>query len=122
MTKKIFAVLMLLIVNCQLSIVNSENVVRLAAASGTGSEYRVAELLRVELIGDYIRFIGKDGTQVAEVNKYDYVKLTIAGTPTAMEEPSAVSNQQSAQKVLINGQVYILFGDKAYLIDGTEVR
>ena len=122
--KKIFAVLLLLLtINCQLSTVNCENVVRLEAAAGTGSEYSVAELLRVELAGDYIRFIGTDGTQVAEVYKYDYVKLTVADKqPTAVEQ-SAISNQQSvAQKIIMNGQVYILFGDKAYRIDGTEVR
>ena len=101
---------------------SAENVVRLEATAGIGSEYSVAELLRVELIGDSIRFIATDGTVAAEVYKYDYVKLTIADKPTAIEEPTANSQQLMATKVLINGQVYILFGDKAYLIDGTEVR
>ena len=119
--KKIFAVL-LLIVNCQLSIVNCENVVRLEAAAGTGSEYSVAELLRVELTGDYIRFIAQDGTQVAEVYKYDYVKLTIAENPTAIEPVTGNPSPVTAQKIIHDGQVYILFGDKAYRIDGTEVR
>ena len=123
MTRNIFAVLLLLIVNCQLSIVNSENVVRLEPTAGTASEYSVAELLRVELTGDYIRFIGTDGTQVAEVYKYDYVKLTIAEKETTGVEQSAISNQQSvAQKIILDGQVYILFGDKAYRIDGSSVK
>ena len=122
MTRNIFAVLLLLIVNCQLSIVNSENVVRLEPTAGTANEYSVAELLRVELTGDYIRFIGTDGTQVAEVYKYDYVKLTIADQPTAVEQPMANSQQPTAKKIILDGQVYILFGDKAYRIDGSSVK
>ena len=101
----------------------AENVVRLEAAAGTASEYSVAELLRVELTGDYIRFIAQDGTQVAEVYKYDYVKLTITDKePTTLEQPTANSQQPMAKKVIKDGQVYILFGDKAYRIDGTNLR
>ena len=103
-------------------IAQAEDVVRLEAAAGTASEYSVTELLRVELMGDSIRFIAADGTVTAEVYKYDYVKLTIADKPTAIEEPMANSQEPMAKKILINGQVYILFGDKAYRIDGTEVR
>ena len=101
----------------------AENVVRLEPTAGTASEYSVAELLRVELTGDYIRFIGTDGTQVAEVYKYDYVKLTVAEKEQTGVEQSAISSQQSvARKIILNDQVYILFGDKAYRIDGTKVR
>ena len=103
-------------------IAQAEDVVRLEAAAGTASEYSVTELLRVELMGDSIRFIAADGTVTAEVYKYDYVKLTIADKPTAIEEPTANSQEPMAKKILLNGQVYILFGDKAYRIDGTEVR
>ena len=98
----------------------AENVVRLEPATGTASEYSVAELLRVELMGDSIRFIASDGTVAAEVYKYDYVKLTIADQPTAIN--NVQSDKVQCTKVLLNGQVYILFGDKAYRIDGTEVR
>ena len=101
----------------------AENVVRLEPTAGTASEYSVAELLRVELTGDYIRFIAQDGTQVAEVYKYDYVKLTIDEKEATGLEMSEVRNQKSeARKIILNGQVYILFGDKAYRIDGTKVR
>jgi len=123
MIKKIFAALLLLVFSIQFSAVSAEEVVRLEPAAGTGSEYRVADLLRVELNGDYIRFIAQDGTPVAEVYKYDYVKLTIADKePTAVEQPTANGQQPMARKVIMNGQVYILFGDKAYLISGTPVR
>ena len=102
---------------------SAENVVRLEPAAGTGSEYSVTELLRVELIGDSIRFIATDGTVAAEVYKYDYVKLTIADKkPTGIEPVTDNPSPVTARKILLNGQVYILFGDKAYLIDGTEVR
>ena len=101
----------------------AENVVRLEPTAGTASEYSVAELLRVELTGDYIRFIAQDGTQVAEVYKYDYVKLTIdEKEATAVEQPTANSQQPMAKKIILNGQVYILFGDKAYRIDGSSVK
>ena len=90
--------------------------------AGTETEYQVTDLLRVELIGDSIRFIATDGTVAAEVYKYDYVKLTIADKPQAIENTNDLSPMTTATKILLNGQVYILFGDKAYLIDGTEVR
>lgn len=123
MIKKIFAALLLLVFSIQFSAVSAEEVVRLEPAAGTGSEYSVADLLRVELNGDYIRFIAQDGTPVAEVYKYDYVKLTIADKePTAVEQPTANGQQPMAGKVIMNGQVYILFGDKAYLISGEQVK
>ena len=96
---------------------------RLEPTAGTASEYSVAELLRVELTGDYIRFIAQDGTQVAEVYKYDYVKLTIDEKEATDLEMSEIRNQKSeARKIILNGQVYILFGDKAYRIDGSSVK
>ena len=101
----------------------AENVVRLEAAAGTGSEYSVSDLLRVELMGDSIRFIAADGTVAAEVYKYDYVKLTVADKePTAIPNLNDQSPMTTAVKVIRDGRVYILFGDKAYLIDGTAVR
>jgi hypothetical protein len=100
----------------------AEDVVKLEPLVGAASEYSVAELLRVELMGDSIRFIADDGSVVAEVYKYDYVKLTIADQPEGIDSVTGNPSPVTAQKVLINGQVYILFGDKAYLITGTEVR
>ena len=110
---------------CTLSLYTSamaENVVRLEPIAGIKTEYQVTDLLRVELIGDSIRFIAADGTLTAEVYKYNYVKLTIADKPEGIEPVTDNPSPVTAQKVLINGQVYILFGDKAYLINGTEVR
>ena len=115
-----------ILVFCLLSLsfclAQAEDVVRLEPATGTASEYSVAELLRVEFVGDSIRFIASDGAVAAEVYKYDYVKLTITDKPEGIETPEANSQQPIAKKILLNGQVYILFGDKAYRIDGTEVR
>lgn len=91
--------------------------------AGLASEYSVAELLRVELSGDSIRFIGTDGTLVAEVYKYDYVQLNIADNPTAVEQ--TVNSQEptaKCQKLIKNGQVYILFGDKLYNISGNKIK
>lgn len=123
MIKKIFAAMLLLVFSIQFSAVSAEEVVRLQPVAGAESDYRVADLLRVELNGDYIRFIAQDGTPVAEVYKYDYVKLTIADKePTAVEQPTANGQQSMAGKVIMNGQVYILFGDKAYLISGEQVK
>ena len=104
-------------------LVQAENVVRLEPTAGTASEYSVVELLRVELTGDYIRFIAQDGTQVAEVYKYDYVKLTVAEKEaTGVEPVTGNPTPVTAQKIILNGQVYILFGDKAYRIDGSSVK
>ena len=115
-----------ILVFCLLSFVfclaQADEVVRLEPAAGTTSEYNVVELLRVELMGDSIRFIATDGTVAAEVYKYDYVKLTIADKPEGIEKTNDQSPITNAVKVIRNGQVYILFGDKAYRIDGTEVR
>ena len=124
MTKKFFAVLLLLwAVGSQLSALSADEVVRLKPVTGSESEYSVAELLRVELIGDSIRFIGADGTSVAEVYKYDYVQLTIADTKTTAVEQSGVEPQQlKARKVVQNGQVYILLGDKLYNISGNKIK
>ena len=64
-----------ILVFCLLSLsfclAQAEDVVRLESATGTASEYSVTELLRVELIGDSIRFIATDGTVAAEVYKYE---------------------------------------------------
>jgi hypothetical protein len=123
MIKKIFAALLLCVFSIQFSSLRAEDVVRLEPVAGAESDYRVADLLRVELNGDYIRFIAQDGTPVAEVYKYDYVKLTIADKePTAVEQPTANGQQPMAGKVIMNGQVYILLGDKAYLISGEQVK
>ena len=123
MTKKIFAAALLLsFFSFHFSPATADEVVLLEPIAGTETEYQVTDLLRVELIGDSIRFIATDGTVAAEVYKYDYVKLTIADKPQAIENTNDLSPMTTATKILLNGQVYILFGDKAYLIDGTEVR
>lgn len=128
MTKKIFAAVLLFVFSIQYSAVRADDVVRLTPVAGTASEYSVAELLRVELNGDFIRFIGTDGTLVAEVYKYDYVQLTIADTETTGVEQTCQTkdNRQKAKeecrKLIKNGQVYILFGDKLYNISGNKIK
>ena len=114
---------MVLLCAVGISALRADDVVRLQPAAGSPNEYSVAELLRVELAGDSIRFIGTDGALVAEVYKYDYVQLTIAETQTtAVEEVTGNGLPVTAQKVIRDGQVYILFGDKAYRMDGTKVK
>lgn len=105
-----------------LSALVAKNVVVLEPIAGAADKYSVEELLRVELTGDSIRFVASDGTVAAQVYKYDYVKLTIADQPEAIENITEQSPKTNAVKVWREGQVYILFGDKAYLINGTEVR
>lgn len=120
---KLLILLLLLAVSGQRSALRADEVVRLEPLAGSASEYSVAELLRVELSGDSIRFIGTDGTLVAEVYKYDYVQLTIADNPTAVEQ--TVNSQEptaKCQKLIKNGQVYILFGDKLYNISGNKIK
>ena len=118
--KRFILVYCLLSLSCCLA--QAENVVRLEPEAGTPSEYSVTELLRVELMGDSIRFIATDGTIAAEVYKYDYVKLTIADKPEGIEKTNDQSPITNAVKVIRNGQVYIFFDNKAFLITGTEVR
>ena len=123
MKTKLLILLLLLAVSGQRSALRADEVVRLEPVAGSASEYSVAELLRVELTGDSIRFIGTDGNLVAEVYKYDYVQLTIADTPTAVEQ--TVNSQEptaKCQKLIKNGQVYILFGDKLYNISGNKIK
>ena len=128
MTKKFFAALLLLWAVGILAL-RADEVVRLQPAAGSASEYSVAELLRVELAGDSIRFIGTDGALVAEVYKYDYVQLTIAESQTTAVEqtkdtpqPLSEGGVVKCRKLIKDGQVYILFGDKAYRIDGTKLK
>jgi len=122
MKTKLLILLLLLAVSGQRSALRADEVVRLEPLAGSASEYSVAELLRVELSGDSIRFIGTDGTLVAEVYKYDYVQLTIADTPTAVEPTGVEPQQMKAHKVIRDGQVYILFGDKLYNISGNKIK
>lgn len=123
MKTKLLILLLLLAVSGQRSALRADEVVRLEPVAGSASEYSVAELLRVELSGDSIRFIGTDGTLVAEVYKYDYVQLTIADTEQTAVEPTGVEPQQmKARKVIRDGQVYILFGDKLYNISGNKIK
>ena len=122
MKKIIFALIV-----CSFCLANSasaqeEPVVRIESSDGTSTEYEVDQLLRVELMGDSIRFIATDGTVAAEVYKYNYVKLTITDKSEGIEQPTVNNQAPVAKKVLIDGQVYILFDNKAYLITGTEVR
>jgi len=123
-TKKLLTALLLLpAFSIQFSAISAEDVVKLVPVAGSDSEYSVTELLRVELTGDSIRFIEKDGTVAAQVYKYDYVKLTVVEkTPTSHAEPTSNSQEPKAKKILVNGQVYILFGDKAYLINGQNAK
>lgn len=96
MKTKLLILLLLLAVSGQRSALRADEVVRLQPVAGSASEYSVAELLRVELSGDSIRFIRTDGTLVAEVYKYDYVQLTIADTEqTAVEQ--TVNSQEPIQ-------------------------
>jgi hypothetical protein len=123
MKKNILAALLLSLFAVHFSPLMAQDVVLLESASGTGSEYSVAELLRVELSGDYIRFIARDGSVAAEVYKYDYIKLTVDGKQSSAVETAEKNAQPSvARKVIMNGQVYILLGDKAYRIDGSLTR
>lgn len=124
MKTKLLILLLLLAVSGQRSALRADEVVRLEPVAGSASEYSVAELLRVELNGDYIRFIGTDGTLVAEVYKYDYVQLTIADTEQTAVEQTANSQEPTSkcQKLIKNGQVYILFGDKLYNISGNKIK
>lgn len=122
MMKKFFVAAVLLWA-VGISALRADDVVRLQPAAGSPNEYSVAELLRVELAGDSIRFIGTDGALVAEVYKYDYVQLTIAETQTtAVEEVTGNGLPVTGQKVLRDGQVYILFGDKLYNISGNIIK
>ena len=123
MTKKIFAAVLLFVFSIQYSAVRADDVVRLTPVAGAESEYSVAELLRVELNGDSIRFIGTDGTLIAEVYKYDYVQLTIADAGSAAVEMAEVGSQKSEiRKMIVDGQVYILLGDKWYNISGNKIK
>lgn len=124
MKTKLLILLLLLAVSGQRSALRADEVVRLEPVAGSASEYSVAELLRVELSGDSIRFIRTDGTLVAEVYKYDYVQLTIADTEHTAVEQTASSQEPKAkcQKLIKNGQVYILFGDKLYNISGNKIK
>ena len=124
MKTKLLILLLLLAVSGQRSALRADEVVRLEPVAGSASEYSVAELLRVELSGDSIRFIRTDGTLVAEVYKYDYVQLTIADTEQTAVEQTVNSQEPTAkcQKLIKNGQVYILFGDKLYNISGNKIK
>lgn len=123
MTKNFFAAMLLSALSFTLSNIYAENLIILESIEGTESEYEVENLLRVELMGDSIRFIGKDGTVAAQVYKYDYVQLTVEEKePVAVQEAANSFQKPVAKKVLINGRVYIIFGDKTYLISGQEVK
>ena len=101
----------------------AENLIILESIEDTESEYEVENLLSVELMGDSIRFIGKDETIAAQVYKYDYKQLTIEEKePVTVTGPATDHTKPVAKKVLINGRIYIIFGDKTYLISGQEVK
>ncbi|MBQ6766199.1 MAG: hypothetical protein IJP50_04240 [Paludibacteraceae bacterium] len=113
MTKNFFAAMLLFSTLYVLSSdVYAEDVIILESADGAESEYETEQLLRVELMGDSIRFIDKDGTIAAQVYKYDYTQLTIEEKePVAVKEPATDTPKPVAKKVLINGRIYITFGD-----------
>ena len=95
-----------------LSNIYAENLIILESIEDTESEYEVENLLRVEFWGDSIRFIGKDETIAAQVYKYDYKQLTVEEKePVAVTEPANDNPKPVAKKVLINGRIYITFGD-----------
>lgn len=101
----------------------TDKVVHLEPVAGEHIEYQVSELLRVEFEGDSIRFIAADGTLMAEVYKYDYTRLEVVKkSPAAIDSPTTNDQQPTARKVLINGQVYILFGDKLFTIQGANAE
>jgi hypothetical protein len=100
----------------------TDKVVHLEPVAGEYIEYQVSELLRVEFEGDSIRFIAADGTLMAEVYKYDYTRLEVVKKSPADIAPTTNDQRQTAQKVLINGQVYILLGDKLFTIQGASAR
>lgn len=113
MTKNFFTAILLFSTLYVLSSdVYAEDVIILESADGAESEYETEQLLRVELMGDSIRFIDKDGTIAAQVYKYDYTQLTIEEKePVAVKEPATDTPKPVAKKVLINGRIYITFGD-----------
>ena len=125
MKKIIFALIV-----CSFCLANSasaqeESVVRIESSDGTSTEYEVDQLLRVELMGDSIRFIASDGSVAAEVYKYDYVRLIVdKHGEQAIESTPFHSNKGlgEAYKILQNGQVYILWGEKLYTLQGQEVK
>ena len=101
----------------------TDKVVHLEPIAGEDIEYQVSELLRVEFEGDSIRFIATDGTLIAEVYKYDYTRLEVVKkSPTGIDDSTTNDQRQTARKVLINGQVYILFGDKLFTIQGANAE
>ena len=101
----------------------AEDVLRLESNAGVETEFEVSQLLRVELTGDSIRFLETDGSLAAQVYKYDYSRLGVVSKETPTDaESTTPKTSDGAKKVMINGQVYIIFGDKAYLISGAEVR
>lgn len=112
MTKNFFAAMLLSALSFTLSNIYAENLIILESIEDTESEYEVENLLRVELMGDSIRFIGKDETIAAQVYKYDYKQLTVEEKePVAVTEPATDHTKPVAKKVLINGRIYITFGD-----------
>lgn len=124
MLKKFFTTILLFSATyILLSEVSAENVIILESVDGAESEYETEQLLRVEFLGDSIRFIGKDETIAAQVYKFDYKQLTIEEKePVAVTEPATDNPKPVAKKVLINGRIYIIFGDKTYLISGQEIK
>ena len=112
MTKNFFAAMLLSALSFTLSNIYAENLIILESIEDTESEYEVENLLRVEFWGDSIRFIGKDETIAAQVYKYDYKQLTVEEKePVAVTEPANDNPKPVAKKVLINGRIYITFGD-----------
>ena len=100
-----------------------EQVVRIESSELAPVEYEVAALLRVELMGDSIRFIASDGTVAAEVYKYDYVRLLLTSKQSeGVADPAGTSLTLQARKIIYNGQVYILWGEKIYTLQGQEVK
>ena len=120
--KRILLVFALCFFALRFTFAQTDKVVRLEPIAGEDIEYQVSELLRVEFEGDSIRFIAADGTLMAEVYKYNYTRLEVVKKSPADIAPTTNAQQLTARKVLINGQVYILLGDKLFTIQGASAR
>ena len=57
-----------------------------------------------------------------QINRLTLVKEGESGTTTAIEEIKSQQELQSATKVLRDGQIFILRGDKTYTVTGQEVK
>ena len=64
----------------------------------------------------------KSGDAILATYSGEFTTTDPSAVVTAVEPTTANPASLTAQKVILNGQLYILFGDKTYRIDGTKVR